>query len=103
MNDAVEGFPRVYTPDQVAKHFGWSERKVREFAREIGACRILGNRMVFTQDDLDALIEASKPAPLSRRSVVPATRPVLQAGGWAELVKLREKQKKESEAAKRKR
>ncbi len=59
--------------------------------------------MVFTQEDLDALIEASKPAPLSRRTVVTPTPPVCPMGGYAELVKLREKQKKESEAANRKR
>lgn len=103
MSDAVEGLPPVFTPDQIAKHFGWSPRKVREFAREIGACRILGNKMVLTQEDLDALIEASKPAPLPRRNVVTPTHPVYPMGSYAELVKLREKQKKESEAAKRKR
>lgn len=94
--------PHFFTPEEVAHHFGFSPRKVREFARQIGACRILGNKMVLTQEDLDALIEALKPAPLSRRSVVSPTHTAYPMGSYAELVKLREKQKKESEAAKKK-
>jgi hypothetical protein len=103
MADEAKDLPRVYTPDEVAKHFGWSPRKVREFAREIGACRILGNRMVLTQEDLDALIDALKPAPLYRRAVKPSTLPAFPTGDYAELVKLQERQKMESEAARKKR
>lgn len=95
--------PHFFTPEEVAHHFGWSPRKVREFARQIGACRILGNKMVLTQEDLDALIEALKPAPLSRRTVVTATHPVYPMGSYAELVQLRQKQKKEAQGAKKKR
>jgi hypothetical protein len=59
----MEDLPPVFTPEQVAKHFGWSPRKLREFARGLGACRVLGNRMVLTQKDVDAILEATKPAP----------------------------------------
>lgn len=59
----MTALPNVFTPEQVASHVGWSPRKLREFAREIGACRILGNRMVLTQSDIDAILEASRPCP----------------------------------------
>ena len=55
--------PSVFTPEQVAKHVGWSARKLREFASGLGTCRILGNRMVLTQQDVDAIMEASRPCP----------------------------------------
>ena len=46
------GLPAIYSPEDVAKHFGWSPRKVREVARKIGACRVLGNRMLLTVNDI---------------------------------------------------
>lgn len=56
-------FPFYVTPEQFAAHFGWSPREVRRKAREIGACRILGNAMIFIQADIDALLEATRPKP----------------------------------------
>src|SRR4029077_7157851 len=48
------------TPAQLAAALGWSERRVRDKARELGACRILGNRMVFLPQDVDTIMEATK-------------------------------------------
>jgi hypothetical protein len=42
---AVVDLPDVTTPAELAKQLGWSERHVRALARDIGTCRILGNRM----------------------------------------------------------
>lgn len=64
------GLPAVYTPEEVAKHIGWSPRKLRAFAREIGACRVLGNRMVLTRKDVEAILEASRPAPVPSRPAI---------------------------------
>jgi hypothetical protein len=61
MDDEADGLPRVFNPEEVAEHFGWSARKLREKAREIGACRVLGNRMVLTQGDVARLLEATRP------------------------------------------
>jgi hypothetical protein len=58
--------PEVTTPADLAKRCGWSERRVRDLARRLGACRILGRRMVLTKKDVDAILEATRPAPLPR-------------------------------------
>lgn len=36
---------------------------MRDKARELGACRILGNRMVFTQSDIELILETTWPCP----------------------------------------
>jgi len=76
--------PDYLTPEQFAKHFGWSARKVREFARQLGACRIIGNRMLLIQDDIDAILEASRPQPAQRQMTSPQQ-------DYQHLVKLRGK------------
>lgn len=55
--------PEMITPEQFAEHTGWSARNLRELARKIGACRIVGNRMLLTKEDIDAILEASRPKP----------------------------------------
>lgn len=65
--------PAVFTPAQLAKQLGWSERRVRETARGLGACRVLGNRMILTEGDV-AVIKAvadgelDDPGPAPKRS-----------------------------------
>jgi excisionase family DNA binding protein len=54
----------IMTPEELAKQMGWSARRVRKLARELGACRILGNRMRLTRDDVDAILEETRPRPL---------------------------------------
>jgi len=51
------------TPAELAKQFGWAEKRVRHLAKRLGACRILGNRMVFLPEDVRAIMEATKPCP----------------------------------------
>jgi hypothetical protein len=53
--------PAAVTPEALAERLGWSARRVRDKAREIGACRILGNRMILLPQDVDAILEASRP------------------------------------------
>src|ERR1700756_5609872 len=48
------------TPAQLAAALGWSERRVRDKARELGACRLMGNRMILLPEDVQALLEATK-------------------------------------------
>lgn len=85
--------PRVLTPEDLAKHLGWSERRVRDKARELGACRILGNRMIFTQSDVDAILEATRPCPLksTNEAMFGTTGAALPAGDFAALRALRTK------------
>ncbi|MFQ6186374.1 helix-turn-helix domain-containing protein [Sinorhizobium meliloti] len=82
--------PAGRTPEEVAHHFGISPRRVRQMARELGACRIFGNRMFLLPADVEAILEASKPKPK------PDYHP---RGDYAELLRLRARMKKE--AAKR--
>lgn len=53
----LTALPEITTPEDLAKRLGWSERRVRDVARRAGACRILGNRMVFTPSDVAAMEE----------------------------------------------
>jgi len=52
--------PETTTPEVLAQHMGWSERRVRNLARRLGACRILGNRMSLLKEDVEAILEAAK-------------------------------------------
>lgn len=46
------------TPAELAKEWGCSERRVRQMARRLGACRIIGKTMLLTPEDEAALLEA---------------------------------------------
>jgi hypothetical protein len=56
-------FPEVISPAELAKRLGWSERRIRVLARELGACRILGNRMALTKEDVDAILGGNTAGP----------------------------------------
>src|SRR5216684_2949283 len=84
--------PEITTPEALAQHIGWSERRVRDLARRLGACRILGNRMALTKDDVHTILEATKcpsSSTLAAKSGTIAAR--LPAIGYADLVKQRTK------------
>jgi hypothetical protein len=61
-------FPETTTPKELASCMGWSERRVRGVAKRLGACLILGNRMVLTKDDVDAILKEARPWPLKSTS-----------------------------------
>lgn len=78
--------PEYVTPEDLAKHLGWSAREIRKKVREIGAFRILGNAMILLKEDVDALMEATRPPPaLTPRRAADADI----TGGYQELLKLR--------------
>lgn len=52
--------PQSFTPEQVAAHFGWSPRKLREIARSIGACTVIGNKMTLTEIHVNEILEANR-------------------------------------------
>lgn len=86
------------TPESVVKTFEEagihiSERELRRLAREIGACRQIGKALFFTEDDIEAIVEASRPCPSKstkedRSGTTAEQSPV---GGYAALQKLRTK------------
>lgn len=63
--------PDTVTPEELAAQLGWSLRRLKAFARQIGACRILGNRMALTKADVEAILEESRPCP-SKSTGAPA-------------------------------
>lgn len=107
MTRALTSTPEFMTPEDLAGQTGWSERRLRGIARKIGACRIVGNRMLLTKADVEAIFEASRPCPSS--SIAEAKSgttggPSLKAGGGYEaLLALRKKTEREntSQASKR--
>lgn len=82
--------PEGITPAEFSQRYGWSERRVRDKARELGACRILGNRMVLLPDDVNAILEATK-CPSNSIGAVKfgTTAAKLPGGTYADLVKQR--------------
>jgi hypothetical protein len=86
--------PEFTTPEELAKHLGWSEKRVRSLARRIGACRVLGNRMALLNEDVtrikaaigtEALKKAQMRLHLERPSFVyfVAVRDFIKIG-WSE-------------------
>ena len=47
--------PETTTPAALARHLGWSERRVRREARRLCACCVLGNRMVLLPEHVEAI------------------------------------------------
>lgn len=80
--------PDGRTPEDVARHFGVSPRRIRQMARELGACRIFGNKMFLLPADIEAILEASKPKPRAAPS-----RP---GGDYEEVLKRLDRMKKEA-------
>lgn len=52
--------PAGISPAEFARHFGWSEKRVRRVAKKLGACRILGNRMTLLAEDVQTILEFAK-------------------------------------------
>lgn len=65
--------PSFTTPDEFAAHFGWSPRQVRSMARKLGACRIVGNKMIMLKEDVEQLLEATRPKPTANEDDSPRT------------------------------
>lgn len=83
------------TPEELAESAGWSPRRVREIARGLGACRIMGNRMVLTDEDVAAILEASRPCPskstVEAKSGITGAQLLPADGGYEALQKLRKR------------
>jgi hypothetical protein len=98
----------IATPSELAKHLGWSERRIRALARELGACRILGNRMVLTKEDIEAILEATRPKPLGRPQTFLQWRrsnpgPRLPDVTYEDLLAIRERDQKQKQLEKKRR
>ncbi|MDX0199126.1 helix-turn-helix domain-containing protein [Sinorhizobium meliloti] len=61
--EAPPSLPEGRSPEEVARHFGISPRKLRQMARELGACRIVGNKVFLLPADVEAILEAAHPKP----------------------------------------
>jgi hypothetical protein len=56
--EAVEPRPRLHTPAELARRCGASERRIREKARETGACSFVGRRMLIKDPKVAELLQA---------------------------------------------
>src|SRR5258707_1120042 len=61
--DRAMTLPETTTPEELARHMGWAPKRVRRLAKRLGACRILGNRMALMPEDVQTILEATKPCP----------------------------------------
>jgi hypothetical protein len=52
--------PDYITPKELAAHLGVSPRTLKELARKIGACSIIGKSMILTEDDVNTIMEATR-------------------------------------------
>jgi hypothetical protein len=82
--------PKYTTPDELAKHLGCSARRVRSFARSLGVARVLGNRVILLQEDIAAIMEATR-CPSSSIGAVKSgtTEARLPEGSYEDLQRLR--------------
>src|SRR6478752_5411718 len=84
--------PEGITPAEFARRYGWSERRVRDKARELGACRILGNRMILLPQDVASILEATKcPSSYTGAARSGTTAGRLPEGDYEALVRQRTK------------
>lgn len=70
----IEG---AITPSQLVERFAKagiriSERTLRERARQLGAYRQMGKTMFFMPEDVETIVEASKPEPKKGAEAAPA-------------------------------
>lgn len=88
--------PKFVTPEQLAQHLGWSPRRLRQLARELGACRLSGNRMILLEADVDAIMAATKLPPTESPKTTTAQNEdmTLLNTDYEDLLKLRNSQKK---------
>lgn len=90
----MSALPTIFTPVEVARHLGVAERTVRERARAIGACRIIGKKTIMTEGDVALFMEAIRPCPSQSTSAVISgiTGAPSPDGDFAALQALRTKQ-----------
>ena len=79
--------PDLITPEELAAHAGWSPRRIRQIARDLGQCRVVGNKMLLSQQDVDAIMEATRPCPSNSTSEAKSgtTGAALPVGGYVDL------------------
>lgn len=57
---SVKLLPDYTTPEELAAHLGVPVRTLKELARRIGACSIIGKSMILTEDDVRTIMEATR-------------------------------------------
>ncbi|MDK1493351.1 hypothetical protein QN219_25435 [Sinorhizobium sp. 7-81] len=70
-----------------------SERTLRERARALGACRVIGKAMFLLPSDIEVILEAAKPKPRVRYDVSPYEPQPAPIRAWTDddTEKLRER------------
>lgn len=68
MTEIAPLLPEYATSEELAAHFGTSDRWVRSKAREIGACCIMGKKMIHLRHHVEMLLEELQPCQLNSTS-----------------------------------
>jgi hypothetical protein len=50
-------------PRELAKDLQWSEKRLRRLAKRLGACCVLGNRMILRPHHVEIIMKAVEPCP----------------------------------------
>ena len=50
-------------PGDLARDLGWYEKRLRSLAKRLGACSVLGNRMILLPRHIDLIMKAVEPCP----------------------------------------
>lgn len=81
--------PDHVKPRELAEHLGVPERTLRQTARALGACRIIGKEMILLPEDVEAFMEGIKICPSSCTGAAGSgiTRELLPGGDYAALQK----------------
>lgn len=70
MSDRPALHPDFTTPAELAEWLGVSQRTLREKAASVGAGRRFGKRTILLEDDVAAIMEATKQCPSSSSGAV---------------------------------
>jgi hypothetical protein len=94
MSNSPAILPDYTVPADLAAHLCVSERTVRALARGLGAYRLIGNKMIMLKDDVETILEATRPC--HSKSTVAAKSGTIAApspsGDYAALQAQRTKQ-----------
>ncbi len=59
--------PAYITPEELAEHLQVSERTIRQIARKLSACSEIGKKMILTEDDIQQIMESTRPCHLKSK------------------------------------
>lgn len=96
--------PDYTTPEALAEHLGVPSRTLKELARSLRACSIIGKRMFLTESDVRLIMEKTRPCPSNSTGAAKSgtTAEPLPDGGYEALLRHRTRQERSASRPKKK-